>query len=62
MLPMHPHPALSQALMTVYSAERTRVRRRRYRPSGGAAVRMFRPPGHGASSGALAPCAACPNA
>jgi hypothetical protein len=42
---MHPHTALSLALITELNSERTRVRR--FRPSGGAAVRRFRPLGHG---------------
>ncbi len=59
---MNPHPALSQALITEFNGERTRVRRRRFRPSGGAAVRRFRPLGHGASRPAAALCAGCQNA
>jgi hypothetical protein len=59
---MNPHPALSQALITEFNGERTRVRRRRVRPSGGAAVRMFRPVGHGRGPSVAALCAGCPNA
>ena len=59
---MNPHPALSQALITEFNGERTRVRRRRFRPSGGAAVRRFRPSGHGAQAAAAPASAGCPNA
>jgi hypothetical protein len=57
---MHPHPALSLALMNELHTERSRVRRR-FRPSGGAAVRMFRPLGHGARRPVPAACAGCLN-
>ena len=60
---MHPHPAIAQALITEFDGERTRVaRHRRFRPTGGAAVREFRPLGHGVRRAAPAPCAGCPNA
>jgi hypothetical protein len=57
---MNPHPALSQALITEFNGERTRVRRR-FRPSGGAAVRMFRPLGHSRRVPAPASSAGCLN-
>jgi hypothetical protein len=59
---MNPHPALSQALITEFNGERTRVRRRRFRPSGGAAVRRFRPAGHGSRRVGPASSAECLNA
>jgi hypothetical protein len=58
---MHPHPALSQALSHEIQSDRIRVARRsRFRPSGGAAVREFRPVGHGRRVAATAACAGCP--
>ena len=60
---MNPHPALSQALITQFNGERTRItRHRRFRPTGGAAVREFRPLGHGPRRAVTAPCAGCPTA
>jgi hypothetical protein len=58
---MHPHTALSLALMDELHGERTRVRRHRFRPSGGAAVRMFRPLGHSRRVPAPASSAGCLN-
>jgi hypothetical protein len=57
---MHPHTALSRALITELNSERTRVRR--FRPSGGAAVRRFRPLGHGPRVVGPASSAGCLNA
>jgi hypothetical protein len=60
MLAMHSHEALSRALITERSPQlRTR---RRFRPSGGAAVRRFRPAGHGSRRVAPASSAGCLNA
>ena len=60
---MHPHPAFSQALIAEFNGERTRIaRHRRFRPSGGAAVREFRPLGHGRRRSVSAASAGCQNA